>query len=72
VHGEWLRPGARDGTGLCLGFDLCFRAAAGRSGFGTSGSARRISANAFKCHRRSLGVAGTITDRLASEYSKHQ
>jgi hypothetical protein len=35
---------ARAGAGLRLGFDLCFRAAAGRSGFGTSGSARRIRA----------------------------
>jgi hypothetical protein len=42
---------ARAGAGLWLGFDRRFRAAAGRTGFGSGGSARLISANTFKCHR---------------------
>jgi hypothetical protein len=37
-----------------------------RSGFSLAGSARLISASAFKCHRRSLGVAGMTTGRLPS------
>jgi hypothetical protein len=43
-----------------------------RFGFGPGGSARRISASALRCHRRSLGVAGTITARLASGCSRRQ
>ena len=42
---------ARAGAGLLLGFDLRFRAAAGPSGFGTSGSARHIPARVFASHR---------------------
>jgi hypothetical protein len=60
------------GRGFGCGAGRRFTWTRARSGFGLAGNTRRMSASALRCHRRSLGVAGTITARLASGCSNRK